>query len=83
MPVSGSSLGVAQSVVGDSPLQVCGFYGIGSTQRAGASQAALTLTTSLQSGFGFRTSAAFDAFISQHEEMRATMVAMGLMKGAA
>ena len=81
--MAGNALGVAMTVVGDNPTQVCGFYGTGTTQRAGSTQAALTLTTATGSGFGFSTSAAFNAFISNIEEMRATMVAMGLMKGSA
>lgn len=61
-----------------------GFFGVTPViQPADAAQSALTLTTSLQSGFGFRTSAAFNAFIAQLENMRASLVLLGLLKGSA
>ena len=60
-----------------------GFYGTAPTaQRSGSSQSALTLTTATSGGFGFSTSAAFNAFTAQLEEMRATLVALGLMAGS-
>lgn len=60
------------------------FYGVaGSTQRASAKQAALTLVTANTNGYAFTTAAAFTSFIDQLEEMRATLVALGLMKGSA
>jgi|ETNmetMinimDraft_26_1059896.scaffolds.fasta_scaffold538038_1 hypothetical protein len=60
-----------------------GFYGTTTiAQRSGSSQAALTLTTATSTGFGFSTSAGFDAFTAQIEEIRATLVALGLMAGS-
>lgn len=61
-----------------------GFYGVTKTaQPASATQAALTLTTATSGGFGFSTSAAFNAFSAQLENMRASLVLLGLLKGAA
>lgn len=50
---------------------------------SGAGGVALTLVTATNSGFGFVTSAAFNSFIAQLEEIRATMVELGLHTGAA
>lgn len=61
-----------------------GFYGVGPiVQPASAVQAALTLTTATTAGFGFSTSAAFSAFTAQLENIRASLVALGLLKGSA
>lgn len=80
----GKALGVAMSVLGESTTDPVGFYGTaGISQRASASQAALTLTTATSAGVGFSTATAFNAAISQLEEIRATLVALGLMKGSA
>lgn len=80
----GKALGVAMSVLGESTTDPVGFYGTnGIPQRASASQAALTLTTGTTGGVGFSTVTAFNAAISQVEEIRATLVALGLMKGSA
>lgn len=80
----GKALGVAMSVLGESTSDPVGFYGTnGIAQRASASQAALTLTTALTGGVGFTTATAFNDAISQLEEIRATLVALGLMKGSA
>jgi hypothetical protein len=49
-----------------------GFYGL----------ATPTLTTATSGGFGFATSAAFNSFSAQLEELRATIVALGLHAGA-
>lgn len=82
--MAGKALGVAFSVIGESINDPVGFYGTGGvTQRASASQAALTVTTATSSGYGFSTATGFNAFIAQLEEIRATMVAMGQMKGSA
>jgi hypothetical protein len=79
----GKSLGVAMSVVGESTSDPVGFYGTdGIAQRASAAQSALTLTTATSAGFGFSTSGAFNAAVAQIEEIRATLVALGLMKGS-
>lgn len=80
----GKALGVAMSVLGESTSDPVGFYGTnGIPQRASAAQAALTLTTATSAGFGYSTATAFDAAVAQMEEMRATLVALGLMKGSA
>jgi hydrogenase maturation factor HypE len=70
--------------LGDAVTDTIGFYGVTAiAQRAASTQGALTLTTSTSSGFSFTTSAAFSAGWAQVEEIRATLVALGLMKGAA
>lgn len=61
-----------------------GFYGVGPVQQpANAAQAALTLTTGLTGGVGFTTTTAFTAFIAQLENIRASLVLLGLLKGSA
>lgn len=61
-----------------------GFFGTTpAAQRSGAVQAALTLTTATASGYGFSTATAFDSAWAMVEELRATLVAHGLMKGSA
>jgi hypothetical protein len=60
-----------------------GFYGVTPVARpSGSAQAALTLTTATTGGFGFSTSAAFTAFINQIEEIRASLVDLGLLTGS-
>lgn len=60
-----------------------GFFGVTAiAQPSGAGGAALTLTTATTSGFGFATSAAFNAFTAQLEELRATLVELGLHAGS-
>lgn len=61
-----------------------GFYGLATpiAQRTGSAQVALTLTTAVSGGFGHGTSAAFAAHIAQIEEIRASLVAYGLIAGA-
>ncbi len=59
------------------------FYGVTAVaQPSGTGGAALTLTTATGSGFGFATSAAFNAFTAQLEELRATLVELGLHAGS-
>ena len=80
----GKALGVAMSVVGETTSDPVGFYGTaGIAQRASSSQAALTLPTATTGGIGFSTVTAFNAAVAQVEEIRATLVALGLMKGSA
>jgi hypothetical protein len=50
---------------------------------SGSGGIALTLTTATSGGFGFSTSAAFNAAVAQLEELRASLVALGLHTGAA
>lgn len=75
--------GPAGAQVGKSASEKVGFFGVTPiVQPSGSGGTALTLTTSLQSGFGFTTSAAFNAFIAQIEEIRATLVDLGLHAGS-
>lgn len=84
---TGRALGVAMSVQELDGLTTTsgskvGFFGVTSiTQPASAAQAALTLITATTGGFGFATSAAFSAFTAQLENMRASLVLLGLLKG--
>ena len=60
------------------------FYGVAPvTQPSSASQAALTATTGLTGGVAFSTTTAFSAFVAQVEEIRASLVELGLLKGSA
>ena len=78
-----SSSTVDGSTVGASG-GTAGFFGTTpTTQPADASQAALTLTTATTAGIGFSTVTAFDAFTAQLENIRASLVALGLLKGSA
>ena len=63
-----------------------GFYGVAQVaQPANAAQAALTLTTGLQgaSAYGFTTLTGFNAMTAQLENIRASLVLLGLLKGSA
>lgn len=69
--------------LGQSATDKVAFFGINPVvQPTSSAQAALTLTTSLQSGFGFQTSAGFNAFIAQLENIRASLVLLGILKGS-
>lgn len=60
-----------------------GFHGATpSAQRAGAAQAAVATTGASTSAYGF-TEAQANALVALVNEMRATLVEKGLMKGAA
>ena len=60
-----------------------GFYGVTPVvQPSGAAQAALTLTTATSGGFGFSTATAFNDAVAQLEEIRASLVDLGLIKGS-
>ncbi len=54
-------------------------------QPANAAQSALTLTTVLQgaSAYGFTTNTGFTAFLAQLENIRASLVLLGALKGSA
>lgn len=86
---TGRALGVSQSNpqldgLSFTPGSTVGFFGVAQiAQPASAAQAALTLTTGLSGGFGFTTTTAFTAFIAQLENIRASLVLLGLLKGAA
>lgn len=69
--------------VGKTSTDKVGFFGTTPiVQRSGSTQSALTLVTATTSGFGFSTSAAFTAFTDQLEELRAALVAHGLIAGS-
>lgn len=69
--------------VGNATTDTVAFYGVsGTTQRSGSAQATLTYTV-LSNGFGFTTSAQFIAALALLDEIRATLVALGLFKGGA
>jgi hypothetical protein len=69
--------------LGQASTDLISFYGATPVvRRSGATQAALTLTTSTSSGFSFTTSAAFSAMVAQVEEIRAALVQYGLLAGA-
>lgn len=69
---------------GTTAASLIAFYGVTPiVQPANAAQAALTLTTATTSGFGFSTATAFNAFSAQLENIRASLVALGLLKGSA
>lgn len=86
---TGRALGVAMSVqefdgLATSTGSTVGFYGVTrTTQPANAAQAALTLTTATATGYGFSTSTAFSSFTAQLENIRASLVLLGLLKGSA
>jgi hypothetical protein len=68
---------------GATASSLVGFYGIGPvTQPTNAAQAALTATTATTAGFGFSTATAFNAFTAQLENIRASLVLLGLLKGS-
>ncbi len=72
------------SALGSAVTDKVGFYGVtGIVQPADAAQAALTLTTATTTGIGFSTVTAFNAFSAQLENIRAELVLLGLLKGAA
>jgi hypothetical protein len=62
-----------------------GFYGSTTpiAQRSGASQGTYTTTMTQSTGWGFATSTAADAASALLTEIRATLVALKLMKGSA
>lgn len=72
------------ALLGENATDKVGFFGTAPTaQRAAAIQGALTITTGTSAGFSFTTTTAFSNFVAQVEEIRATLAALGLMKGAA
>lgn len=72
-------------VVGQSTSSKVGFYGATPiAQRSGASQAAVTTAAATSTTpFGYATSTQADAIVTLVNEIRATLVALGLMKGGA
>ena len=86
---TGRALGVAMSVqefdgLSTSSGSTVGFFGVTrTTQPASSAQAALTAVTAVSGAFGFATSAALTAFVAQVENIRASLVLLGLLKGSA
>lgn len=87
---TGRALGIATSVMEFDQISMTGtgskaaFFGISPiVQPASAVQAALTATTATVCGYGFPNATAFNSFISQLENIRASLVALGLLKGSA
>ena len=70
--------------IGLSATEKIGFYGTTPiAQRSGASQGTYTTTTVQSSGWGFATSTAADAASALLTEIRASLVAIGIIKGSA
>lgn len=84
---TGRALGVAMSVqefdgLSTSSGSTVGFFGVTKVaQPASAAQAALTAITA--GLVGFATTAGFSAFTAQLENIRASLVLLGLLKGGA
>lgn len=71
------------TMVGNAAADKVGFYGITpATQPTNSAQAALSLTTATTGGFGFVSSAAFNSFTAQLENIRASLVTLGIIKGS-
>ena len=71
------------TMIGNSATDPVGFWGTApTTQRSGGAQAALTLITATISGYGYSTASAFDKSAALINEMRAVLVAAGLMAGS-
>jgi hypothetical protein len=72
----------AQTLLTTTTASTVGFFGAAAVvQPANAAQAALTLTTATASGVGFSSTTGFNAFIAQLENIRASLVLLGLLKG--
>lgn len=71
------------ALIGGDATDKVGFYGTTpATQPTSAYQGALTLTTATATGYGFSTGAAFTAAINQLENIRASLVTLGILKGS-
>jgi hypothetical protein len=76
-------LGSPQTVGTDADSYIA-FYGVDPIQQpANAAQAALTLVTASSGGYGFVTTTGFSAMVAQLENIRASLVLLGLLKGSA
>ena len=71
--------------LGQSITDLVGFHGTApSAQRAGAAQAAvLTTAATTTTAHGYATGTQADGIVTLVNEIRATLVAKGIMKGAA
>jgi UDP-N-acetyl-D-mannosaminuronic acid transferase (WecB/TagA/CpsF family) len=71
------------SQVGSSATEKVGFWGATPVvQPTNAAQAALTLNTATSAGYGFVSVTAFNAFTAQLENIRASLVTVGILKGS-
>lgn len=69
--------------IGNNATEPVGFHGATpSTQRAGAAQAAVVTTASATGQYGY-TQAQADSIVALLNEIRAALVAKGLIKGSA
>lgn len=72
------------STFGKAITEKISFYGAPPiAQRAGAAQAAFSTTMTQSTGWGFLSSTAADAAVALILEMRAALVAIGIIKGSA
>ncbi|MFZ5989429.1 MAG: hypothetical protein ACOYWZ_20225 [Bacillota bacterium] len=72
------------TVLGQSTTEKISFYGVTPiVQRSGAAQGTFTTTMTSTSPWGFATSTAADAAVALLTEIRAALVALGLIKGSA
>ena len=82
-----TTLGLGAPIsIGAATTSLISFYGVTPiVQPSSAAQAALTLTTVLQgaSAYGFTTNTGLTAFLAQVENIRASLVLLGLLKGSA
>lgn len=71
--------------VGNDPTEPVGMYGVaGVPQRAGAAQVAVATTGATNTTpYGFTTAAQANALVTLVNELRAALVALGAIKGAA
>lgn len=72
-------------MVGTATTSLVGFHGTAPTaQRSGAAQAAVITTSATSSTpYGFATAAQADAIVTLVNELRAALVAKGIIKGSA
>ena len=79
-----SDLNPSGTSLGQSTTDKIGFYGVTPiVQRTSASQAAVTTTAATStSPIGFSTNTQADAIVTLVNELRAALVAVGLIKGS-
>jgi hypothetical protein len=72
--------------LGQSATELIAFWGVTpSAQRSSAAQVALTTalaSVTVTGAYGFALSSGFSALLAQVEEIRAALVAVGLLKGS-
>lgn len=72
------------ALLGNATTDLVGFHGTAPTaQRSGAAQAALTVATLSLGGYGWATQSGAEAAHALLVELRAALVAKGLIKGSA